>query len=92
MTDRAEAYRQFRGRDPDVAALLAKRGFPAEPAAGACPRAPRRKALLTGPPPCAVRRQMVIFFGSPFSNIKFTFRHGDGKPQVFLAVRDCGSG
>jgi peptidyl-dipeptidase Dcp len=29
-TDRAEAYRRFRGRDPDVAALLAKRGFPAE--------------------------------------------------------------
>lgn len=27
-TDRAEAYRQFRGRDPDVNALLAKRGFP----------------------------------------------------------------
>jgi peptidyl-dipeptidase Dcp len=27
-TDRAEAYRQFRGRDPDVAALLKKRGFP----------------------------------------------------------------
>ena len=29
-SDRAESYRQFRGRDPDVAALLAKRGFPAE--------------------------------------------------------------
>ena len=28
-TDRAEAYRQFRGRDPDVQALLKKRGFPA---------------------------------------------------------------
>jgi peptidyl-dipeptidase Dcp len=28
-SDRAEAYRQFRGRDPDVKALLAKRGFPA---------------------------------------------------------------
>ena len=27
--DRAEAYRQFRGRDPDVKALLTKRGFPA---------------------------------------------------------------
>jgi peptidyl-dipeptidase Dcp len=27
-TDRAEAYHQFRGRDPDVAALLKKRGFP----------------------------------------------------------------
>lgn len=27
-TDRAEAYRQFRGRDPDVKALLRKRGFP----------------------------------------------------------------
>jgi len=26
--DRAEAYRLFRGRDPDVKALLAKRGFP----------------------------------------------------------------
>jgi peptidyl-dipeptidase Dcp len=31
-TDRAEAYRQFRGRDPDVAALLKKRGFPLKPA------------------------------------------------------------
>jgi peptidyl-dipeptidase Dcp len=28
VTDRAEAYRLFRGRDPDVAALLRKRGFP----------------------------------------------------------------
>ncbi len=27
-TDRAEAYRLFRGRDPDVNALLRKRGFP----------------------------------------------------------------
>jgi peptidyl-dipeptidase Dcp len=27
-TDRAGAYRQFRGRDPDVKALLKKRGFP----------------------------------------------------------------
>jgi peptidyl-dipeptidase Dcp len=27
-TDRAEAYRQFRGRDPDVSALLERRGFP----------------------------------------------------------------
>src|SRR5688500_3556846 len=27
-TDRAEAYRQFRGRDPDVKALMKKRGFP----------------------------------------------------------------
>jgi peptidyl-dipeptidase Dcp len=27
-TDRAEAYRQFRGRDADVKALLQKRGFP----------------------------------------------------------------
>jgi len=27
-TDRAEAYREFRGRDPDVDALLKKRGFP----------------------------------------------------------------
>ncbi|RYG00737.1 MAG: M3 family peptidase, partial [Caulobacteraceae bacterium] len=26
-TDRGEAYRQFRGRDPDVAALLKARGF-----------------------------------------------------------------
>jgi peptidyl-dipeptidase Dcp len=26
--DRAEAYRQFRGRDPKVEALLANRGFP----------------------------------------------------------------
>jgi peptidyl-dipeptidase Dcp len=29
-TDRAEAYRQFRGRDPDVGALLRRRGFPTE--------------------------------------------------------------
>jgi peptidyl-dipeptidase Dcp len=27
-TDRGEAYREFRGRDPDVAALLKVRGFP----------------------------------------------------------------
>jgi peptidyl-dipeptidase Dcp len=27
-TDRAEAYRQFRGRDPEVSALFKKRGFP----------------------------------------------------------------
>ena len=27
-TDRAEAYRRFRGRDPDVKALFEKRGFP----------------------------------------------------------------
>ena len=29
-TDRAEAYRAFRGHDPDVKALLAKRGFPTD--------------------------------------------------------------
>ncbi|MBK7536938.1 MAG: M3 family metallopeptidase [Myxococcales bacterium] len=29
-TDRAEAYRQFRGRDPDIKALLKKRGFPTQ--------------------------------------------------------------
>lgn len=29
-TDRAEAYRAFRGRDPDVKALLVRRGFPTE--------------------------------------------------------------
>ncbi len=29
-TDRAAAYRAFRGRDPDVKALLRRRGFPAE--------------------------------------------------------------
>jgi len=28
--DPAEAYRQFRGRDPDVSALLKRRGFPTE--------------------------------------------------------------
>jgi len=27
-TDRADAYRQFRGRDPDVKALLKRRAFP----------------------------------------------------------------
>ena len=27
-TDRADAYRAFRGRDPDVSALLKRRGFP----------------------------------------------------------------
>jgi peptidyl-dipeptidase Dcp len=26
--DRAEAFRRFRGRDPDVKALLEQRGFP----------------------------------------------------------------
>jgi peptidyl-dipeptidase Dcp len=34
-TDRAEAFRQFRGRDPDIRALLEKRGFPVNPAAPA---------------------------------------------------------
>ncbi|HKX92869.1 MAG TPA: M3 family metallopeptidase [Sphingomicrobium sp.] len=34
-TDRAEAYRQFRGRDPDVNALLRRRGFPVDGAAPA---------------------------------------------------------
>jgi peptidyl-dipeptidase Dcp len=29
-TDRAEAFRQFRGRDPDVTAYLEERGFPTE--------------------------------------------------------------
>jgi peptidyl-dipeptidase Dcp len=29
-TDRTEAYRAFRGRDPDVKALLKQRGFPTE--------------------------------------------------------------
>ncbi|MEZ5955811.1 MAG: M3 family metallopeptidase [Hyphomonadaceae bacterium] len=33
-TDRAEAYRQFRGRDPDVNALLRTRGFPTSEGAG----------------------------------------------------------
>ncbi len=33
-TDRAEAYRAFRGRDPDVNALLKKRGFATQPATG----------------------------------------------------------
>ena len=32
-TDRADAYREFRGRDPDVKALLKKRGFPTDGAA-----------------------------------------------------------
>lgn len=35
-TDRADAYRAFRGRDPDVNALLRRRGFPI-PAEGAAP-------------------------------------------------------
>ncbi len=30
QTDRAEAFRAFRGRDPDVKAYLEKRGFPAQ--------------------------------------------------------------
>ena len=34
-TDRAEAYRQFRGRDPDPNALLRTRGFPVTAAQGA---------------------------------------------------------
>ena len=29
-TDRTNGYRQFRGRDPDVKALLEKRGFPTQ--------------------------------------------------------------
>jgi peptidyl-dipeptidase Dcp len=29
-SDRAEAYRRFRGRDPDVNALLRTRGFPTD--------------------------------------------------------------
>ncbi len=34
MSDRAEAYRRFRGRDPDVNALLRVRGFPTGDGAG----------------------------------------------------------
>lgn len=34
-TDRAEAFRSFRGRDPDVNAYLRERGFPAATSAGA---------------------------------------------------------
>ncbi len=34
-TDRAQAYRQFRGRDPDVNALLRVRGFPTGETGGA---------------------------------------------------------
>ncbi len=34
-TDRTEAYRQFRGRDPEVRALLIKRGFPTGEGKGA---------------------------------------------------------
>jgi peptidyl-dipeptidase Dcp len=33
-TDRAEAYRRFRGRDPDVNALLRVRGFPTTDGSG----------------------------------------------------------
>ena len=33
--DQAELYRQFRGRDPEVSALLEQRGFPVPPAAAA---------------------------------------------------------
>jgi peptidyl-dipeptidase Dcp len=29
-TERADAYREFRGHDPDVSALLKRRGFPTE--------------------------------------------------------------
>ena len=36
-TDRIEAYRQFRGRDPDVNALLKRRGFPTSDTAPAQP-------------------------------------------------------
>lgn len=38
-TDRAEAYRLFRGRDPDVRALFKKRGFPVEPRPASGPKA-----------------------------------------------------
>ena len=37
--DRAEAYRRFRGREPDVDALLKNRGFPSTPAPGGRGRA-----------------------------------------------------
>jgi len=43
-TDRAEAYRQFRGRDPEVTALLKKRGFPTGPVKAAPGKAPAGKA------------------------------------------------
>ncbi len=41
-TERVEAYRAFRGRDPDVNALLKRRGFPTTTAAVAAPAAADR--------------------------------------------------
>ena len=40
QSDRAEAYRQFRGRDPDVDALLRRRGFPVGTVPAAVPSGP----------------------------------------------------
>lgn len=41
-TERVEAYRAFRGRDPDVNALLKRRGFPVTTAAASAPVAADR--------------------------------------------------
>ncbi len=47
-TDRAEAYRAFRGRDPDVKALLKSRGFPTEPVTAAKPPVKKPAAKKRG--------------------------------------------
>jgi peptidyl-dipeptidase Dcp len=41
-TDRTEAYRAFRGRDPDVTALLKRRGFPVNAPVQPAPAAPTK--------------------------------------------------
>jgi peptidyl-dipeptidase Dcp len=52
-TDRAEAYRQFRGRDPEVTALLKKRGFPTGAAAKPAAANPAAPAAATPAKPAA---------------------------------------
>ena len=62
--DPADGFRAFRGRDPDIGALMRKRGFPVPPAGGAAAPASgassRRNTVMRQPGrPCATSRSRL---------------------------------